>query len=122
MPHDQQQNTQWDYEYLPYTIFGPEERELPNYRIYPPDAPEAYVAETNEDLPGDVQFQHALLIAAAPELLKAAMLAAILCELVTLWCDSDGRDSDDLMTDIVSLVQDNKQPREAISKASGGRP
>jgi len=64
---------EWHYEYLPYTVTESDgsERELPNYRIFPDDAPEEYIAETNEHLPGDVQESHALLIAAAPQLLDA---------------------------------------------------
>ena len=65
---------EWSYEYLPYTVTEPDgsERELPNYRIFPDDAPpDEYIAETNEHLPGEVQEAHALLIAAAPELFAA---------------------------------------------------
>ena len=65
----------WHYEYLPYTTSDSDnmtiEREIPNFRIFPEDDPENYIAETNEHLPGDVQEQHALLIAAAPELFEA---------------------------------------------------
>jgi len=64
---------QWSYEYLPYTVTDDDgsERELPNYRIFPDDHPDLYVAETNEHLPGDEQETHAMLIAAAPQLLEA---------------------------------------------------
>ena len=64
----------WTYEYTPY--FTPDcddlstEVEIPNYRIFPTDDPEGYIAETNADLPGEMQERYALLIAAAPELLS----------------------------------------------------
>ncbi len=59
----------WACEYLPYT--SQDGREIPCYRIYPPDAPDEYIAQTNEDLPDQIQRKHACLIAAAPELLDA---------------------------------------------------
>jgi len=65
----------WGYEYLPYLMTEGEDRsievELPNYRIFPWDEPEKYIAETNEHLPGDLQEKHALLITAAPDLFEA---------------------------------------------------
>jgi hypothetical protein len=65
--------SEWHYEYLPYTVTESDgsERELPNFRIFPVDEPENYIAETNEHLPGDEQERHALLISAAPELREA---------------------------------------------------
>jgi hypothetical protein len=59
---------EWSYEYLPYTVTDADgtESELPNYRIFPDDSPELYIAETNEHLPGDLQEDHARLITAAP--------------------------------------------------------
>ena len=68
------QSIEWHYEYLPYTVTEADgsERELPNCRIYPlDDSPELYIAETNEDLPGEVQEAHAQLISAAPKLFEA---------------------------------------------------
>jgi hypothetical protein len=65
--------SEWSYEYLPYTVTEADgsESELPNYRIFPDDNPELYIAETNEHLPGDVQEGHARLVTAAPQLLEA---------------------------------------------------
>jgi len=65
--------SEWSYEYLPFTGTEPDgsEREIPNYRINSDDGLEGYVAETDENLPDDIQLKHALLIAAAPELLGA---------------------------------------------------
>jgi hypothetical protein len=64
---------EWSVEYLPYTLTDADgtERELPNYRIAPYDEPELYIAETNEDLPDEVQAAHATLMSAAPQLLDA---------------------------------------------------
>jgi hypothetical protein len=63
----------WHYEYLPYTMTCRDglsaEREIPNFRIFPEDEPENYIAETNEHLPAEVQECHARLIASAPQLL-----------------------------------------------------
>jgi hypothetical protein len=66
---------QWSYEYLPFTVTESDgsERELPNYRIYPDDNPEYYIAETNEHLPGDLQKAHARLVTASPKLLDALL-------------------------------------------------
>jgi hypothetical protein len=65
----------WGYEYLPCAMTQGEdpstEVELPNYRVFPWDDPEKYIAETNEHLPGELQEEHALLIAAAPDLFEA---------------------------------------------------
>jgi hypothetical protein len=65
----------WDYEYLPYTRTEHEgataEVEIPNYRIFPTEEPENYIAETNEHLPGELQERHARLITAAPDLQEA---------------------------------------------------
>jgi hypothetical protein len=57
--------TRWAYEYLPYT--ARDGREIPCFRIYPEDAGDAYVAETNEHLEQAVQEKYACLIAATPE-------------------------------------------------------
>ena len=64
---------EWSYEYLPYTVTQEDgtEGDLPNYRIFPDDAPEHYISETNEHLPGELQEDHARLITAAPQLLEA---------------------------------------------------
>lgn len=65
----------WGCEYLPYAMSESadpsREVEIPNYRIFPWDEPENYIAQTNEHLPGDVQEKHALLISAAPDLREA---------------------------------------------------
>ena len=65
----------WDYEYLPYLMSEhadpSREKEIPNYRIFPTDDPENYIAETNEHLPGEMQERHARLITAAPDLQEA---------------------------------------------------
>jgi hypothetical protein len=63
---------EWAFEYLPYT--AQDGREIPCFRIYPEDSPEAFIAQTNEDLPLDVQRDNALLMAGAPRLLAAAAL------------------------------------------------
>jgi hypothetical protein len=67
----------WHYEYLPYNLFGPDEttieREIPNFRIFPEDDPENYIAETNEHLPGDVQERYAQMIVAASKMLDALL-------------------------------------------------
>jgi hypothetical protein len=65
----------WGYEYMPYLMSESadpsREKEIPNYRIFPWEDPENYIAETNEHLPGDEQEKHALLISAAPDLREA---------------------------------------------------
>jgi hypothetical protein len=65
----------WHYEYLPYGTSESDDmknvREIPNFRIFPVDDPEHYIAETNEHLPGGTQERYALLIAAAPQLFDA---------------------------------------------------
>lgn len=63
----------WSYEYLPFTGSGPDGagREIPNYRVNTDEELEGYVAETDENLPHDIQLAHARLIAAAPALLDA---------------------------------------------------
>jgi hypothetical protein len=67
----------WYYEYLPYFMPDPDdmtiEREIPNFRIFPPDDPQNYIAETNVDLPGDQQESHARLMAASPAMLDALL-------------------------------------------------
>jgi len=60
------------FEYLPYTRC--DGREIPCYRIYPENSPEAFIARTNKDLPNEVQLADARLIAASPQLLNAARL------------------------------------------------
>jgi hypothetical protein len=65
----------WGYEYMPYLMSEyadpSREKEIPHYRIFPWEDPEHYIAETNENLPGEVQESHALLICAAPDLREA---------------------------------------------------
>jgi len=63
---------EWAFEYLPY--IAQDGHEIPCFRIYPEDSPEAFIAQTNEDLPLDIQYANARLIATAPELLTAAGL------------------------------------------------
>jgi hypothetical protein len=67
----------WQYEYLPYVMPDPDdmtvEREIPNFRIFPEDDPENYIAETNEHLPGDVQERHARLISASQAMLDTLL-------------------------------------------------
>jgi len=69
------QTLTWTYEYLPYILTKSDgtERELPHFRIHPADGDEIerYIAETNEDLPWELQEKHAQLISAAPELFEA---------------------------------------------------
>ena len=64
-----------DYDYEPYFMSDLDnmaiKREIPGFRIYPQDRPEEFIAQTNEDLPCDVQEAHARLFTAAPELLDA---------------------------------------------------
>jgi len=65
----------WGYEYMPYLMSeyadASREKEIPHYRIFPWENPEHYIAETNENLPGEVQESHARLISAAPDLREA---------------------------------------------------
>ncbi len=63
---------QWEYEYLPYTSLQTG-KEIPHFRISPVDDVyyPHYIAETNENLPVDVQEHHARLISAAPDMLEA---------------------------------------------------
>jgi hypothetical protein len=67
----------WTYEYLPYIRTDFEdmsiEVEIPNFRIFPYEDPENYIAETNEHLPGDVQERHARMIVSAPALFDALL-------------------------------------------------
>jgi hypothetical protein len=62
---------------------------------------------------------NACLIAAAPELLEAAKLAAKLCKLITQWANAEQPVSYFIMDKIVYLAQDNVQPAKAIAKAEG---
>jgi hypothetical protein len=61
--------TMWLVEYLPYIKSDPDAPELgeeiPCFRIYPEDEPERWVAQTNEDLPREVQEEAALIMADA---------------------------------------------------------
>ena len=104
----------WAFEYLPYVAYDPREsgiypdpelmpieREIPCYRIYPEDRPEAYVAQTNESLPCEEQERHARLIAAAPALLEAAQLV------IDRWSQGD-------------LAEAVRMPDSAVAEATGG--
>ena len=75
MTTESQTALSWGYEYMPYLMSEyadpSREKEIPHYRIFPSEDPEHYIAETNENLPGDVQEKHALLISAAPDLREA---------------------------------------------------
>jgi hypothetical protein len=62
----------WAFEYLPY--IAQDGHEIPCFRIYPEGSPETFIAQTNEDLPHDIQYTNARQIAAAPKLLTAAAL------------------------------------------------
>lgn len=86
---------------------------------------EVYIAELyclgehySQAEPGEVKA-NAQLIAAAPELLKAAKTAKILCDLICKWADADQHDSFAIMDDIVCIA-DDRQPAQAIKKATGG--
>jgi hypothetical protein len=61
--------TTWLVEYLPYIKSDPDTPELgeeiPCFRIFPEDDPERWIAQTNEDLPSDVQEEAALIMADA---------------------------------------------------------
>jgi hypothetical protein len=76
------------------------------------------------DLPdaGDGAAPHteanARLIAAAPELLEAAQLAAKLCALITAWADAEREAAFDIMDEIVGLAGDNDDPRNIIAKVT----
>jgi hypothetical protein len=59
--------TKWLVEYNPYLIADPHrkgvEREIPCFRIFPADHPERWIAQTNEDLPSEVQEEAAMIMA-----------------------------------------------------------
>lgn len=57
----------WLVEYVPYLKSGDDgaNHEIPCFRIYPEDDPERWIAETNSDLPLEVQEEAALLVADA---------------------------------------------------------
>jgi len=61
--------TTWLVEYCPYIKCNPGshrlEIETPCFRVYPEDDPERWIAQTNQDLPAEVQEEAALMIAAA---------------------------------------------------------
>ena len=75
MTHAPHTPLSWGFEYMPYLMSEyadpSREKEIPNYRIFPTDDPENYIAETNEHLPGELQERHARLITAAPDLQEA---------------------------------------------------
>jgi hypothetical protein len=56
-------------EYCPYLKSDPDfpdvEHEVPCFRIFPEDDPERWIAQTNEDLPRQVQEEAALIMADA---------------------------------------------------------
>ena len=61
--------TIWLVEYCPYIKWDVDcpgsEREIPCFRIFPEDNPEHWIAQTNEDLPLEVQHEAALIMADA---------------------------------------------------------
>jgi hypothetical protein len=61
--------TTWFVEYSPYIKSDPDSPELgheiPCFRIFPEDDPERWIAQTNEDLPREVQEEAALIMADA---------------------------------------------------------
>ena len=61
--------TTWLVEYYPYVKFDPDhpagESEIPCFRIFPEDAPDKWIAQTNENLPREVQEEVAFFIAEA---------------------------------------------------------
>lgn len=61
--------TTWLVEYLPYVKSNPDSPELgeeiPCFRIVPEDNPENWIAQTNEDLPREVQEEAAVIMAEA---------------------------------------------------------
>ena len=61
---------EWAFEYLPY--IAQDGHEIPCFRIYPEDSPETFIAQTNENLPHDIQYANARQLAAAPKLLGSA--------------------------------------------------
>jgi hypothetical protein len=91
---------EWAFEYLPYT--AQDGREIPCFRIYPEDSPEAFIAQTNEDLPLEVQRDNARLMADAPRLLAAAALV------IDRWAKGD-------------LAEAVRQLDAAVISATGGR-
>ena len=58
--------TTWLVEYAPYLqkIDG-KDREIPCFRIFPENAPEKWIAETNSALPRDIQEENAQIMADA---------------------------------------------------------
>ncbi len=75
MTNEAHTDLSWGYEYMPYLMSEyadpSREKEIPHYRIFPWEDPEHYIAETNENLSGELQEAHARLISAAPELRDA---------------------------------------------------
>ena len=61
--------TTWLVTYCPYFKSGPDcpegIREIPCFRIFPEDDPERWIAQTNEDLPREVQEEAAVIMAEA---------------------------------------------------------
>jgi hypothetical protein len=61
--------TTWLVEYCPYIKSDPDspelEQEIPCFRIFSEDEPERWIAQTNEELPREVQEEAALIMAAA---------------------------------------------------------
>lgn len=61
--------TTWLVEYSPYLKSDPDwpelEHEIPCFRIFPEDHPERWIAQTNEDLPREVQEEAAVIMAEA---------------------------------------------------------
>jgi len=90
---------EWAFEYLPY--IAQDGHEIPCFRIYQEDSPEAFIAQTNEDRPHNIQYEDARLIAAAPALLTAAELV------IARWSSGD-------------LAEAVRQLDTAVNAATGG--
>ena len=65
----------WTCEYSPYRLQrgGTDEMELAAFEVF--DAEGVKVFDTNEDMPSDIQEANACLAAAAPDMLKALLMA-----------------------------------------------
>ena len=85
--------------------------------IYADDNSRTHIC-TIPNYPYGASEANARLIAAAPELLEVAKLAAKLCALITAWADAEREKAFGIMDEIVDLAQDNDDPRNIIAKAT----